>query len=298
MSISKTLTDKNITPILMDIGAAGESPVIWAPLASASMLIGFEPDERNPDPSFGKGFAKALTVNKVVVPDDADEVEFILTKYPSCSSMLEPDLESLASFVFQDLFEPVKRIKLPSTSLDKVFEANDFGGANWIKIDAQGADLRILRSISEPFANHLLAVDIEPGFIDAYINEDLYPDCHAWLKDNGFWLSELKYQSYAKVRPGTVEKLEKMGFDRKQMLAKLTKSPTAAEARYLREVVWFEKNQEDQNMWLCGIAFGLATQQTGYVFDLLDAYDAKFGSDDTVAEFRAQAMDQIKAVLK
>lgn len=297
MSISKTLSAKNILPILMDIGAAGESPAIWKPLAPVSMLIGFEPDQRNLDPSFGREFEKSLLVDKVVVPDDADEVEFILTKYPSCSSMLEPDLEALGSFVFQDLFEPVNRIKLPSTSLNKVFDNNDLKGANWIKIDAQGADLRILRSIAPRYSTQLLAVDIEPGFIDAYIDEDLYSDCHAWLKDEGYWLSELKYQSYAKVRPQTVAKLEKLGFDKKTMMVRLTKCPTAAEARYLREVTWFENHQPDNNLWLCGIAFGLVTQQTGYVFDLIDAYESKFGDDDALSEFRSQALSQLNSIL-
>ena len=298
MSLLKLLQDSAITPIFMDIGAAGDSPEIWKPLAPASMLIGFEPDERNLDPNFGKNFKSPLLVNKVVTDTDAEEIDFILTKYPSCSSTLEPDLEALGSFVFQDLFEPVKRIKLPSISLNKVFENNDLPGANWIKVDAQGADLKILRSIEKDFADQLLVVDIEPGFIDAYKDEDLYPACHAWLKDQGFWLGDLKYQSYAKVRPQTMQALEDNGLDRAKLLARLTKSPTAAEARYLREVSWFEKNQDDKKLWLLGMVFGSVNGQLGYVFDLLDAYDNKFGADQASKDMRSLSMAELKKLVR
>jgi Methyltransferase FkbM domain len=274
------IAQSGAAPVLMDVGAAGVSPAVWHSISAISTLIGFEPDARNPDPSFGKNFARAILVNRVVVPNDADDTaDFILTEYPSCSSMLEADLESLGSFVFRDYFKPVRRVPLQATSLNRVVADHDLAGINWLKVDSQGLDLRILKSLSAGNLDRLLAVDIEPGLIDAYKQEDLFPECHAWLKSNGFWMAEFACQTYAKIRPETVGRLEADGYSRKAMLAKLHKSPTCVEGRYLREVSWLEKHVEDKQLWIVAILFGFCADQLGHVFDLIGAYETRFGRD-------------------
>jgi hypothetical protein len=306
-----------VGPVLMDVGSAGTSPAVWRPIAAASTLIGFEPDARNPDPSFGRNFARAIPVNRAVVPNDADDAaDFILAEYPSCSSMLEADMVSLGSFAFRDHFKPVRRVSVQATSLNRVVADHGLAGINWLKVDSQGLDLRILKSLSAGNLDRLLAVDIEPGLIDAYKQEDLFPECHSWLKSNGFWMAELAYQTHVKIRPETVERLKAAGYDRrtmlsnfyvwmvefarqiyhkinrksanlykdtvndrKSMLSKLHQSPICVEGRYLREVSWLEKHVEDKQLWIIAILFGLCADQLGYVFDLIGACEAKFGRD-------------------
>ena len=306
-----------VGPVLMDVGASGTSPAVWQPIAAMATLIGFEPDARNADPSFGKNFGRAILVNCAVVPNDADDAaDFILTEYPSCSSTLEADLDSLGSFAFRDYFKPVKRVCVQATSLNRAVADHGLAGINWLKVDSQGLDLRILKSLSAGNLDKLLAVDIEPGLIDAYKQEDLFPECHSWLKSNGFWMAELACQAYAKIRPETVERLKAAGcdrrsmlsklhiwmvelarqgyarirgksagrfgatvYDRKSMLSKLHKSPTCVEGRYLREVSWFEKHVGDKQLWIVAMLFGFCADQLGHVFDLIGAYEAKFGRD-------------------
>ncbi len=285
--------------VLVDIGSAGVSPDIWRSLAPAATIVGFEPDARNPDKTFGQDYKNAILINKAIIPDvEADKVSFVLTDYPSCSSMLEPDLDALSSFVFRDYFKPVRRVEVSATSLSRMFRDNDLAGANWIKLDSQGADLRILNSIEAEHLEQLLAVDIEPGFIDAYKDEDLFTDCHAWLKDQGFWLSELKYQAYAKMRPETMAALEEEGYDKKELLAKLPKCPTAAEARYLREIAWLEKNAgADAELWIKAFAIGLVDRQIGYLFDMVLAYEHLIGRDKVCEKMRKLATNALEEVL-
>ena len=278
--IAGLTAQSGVSPVLMDVGAAGVSPAVWQSIAGISTLIGFEPDARNPDPAFGKNFARAILVNRAVVPNDADETaDFILTEYPSCSSMLEADLESLGSFVFRDYFKPVKRVSVQATSLNRVVADHALTGINWLKVDSQGLDLRILKSLTAGNLDRLLAVEIEPGLIDAYKDEDLFPECHSWLKANGFWMAEFACQTYAKIRPETVGRLESAGYNRKSMLAKLHKSPTCVEGRYLREVSWLEQHVQDKQLWITAILFGFCADQLGHVFDLIGAYEARFGRD-------------------
>lgn len=297
-TIAELLTEHSAQPILMDIGSAGTSPEIWRSLASASTIIGFEPDSRNPDKTFGKGFARAMMIDRVVVPDETlEEAQFILTQYPSCSSLLEADLDALSSFSFRDYFRPVGTAKFPATSLNRALRQLDVSGVNWLKIDSQGLDLQLLRSIAPEFLERLFVVDIEPGFIDAYKGEDLFPACHAWLKDQGFWLSELKCQAYPKVRPETLDALEARGFDRKRVLAKLTKSPTAAEGRYFREIRWIARNVPDARDWMIIFTFALACRLTGYALDLVAAYTERFGEDATSNRLTMLAEDALRKAI-
>lgn len=292
-TIEDLLKEFGAQPTLMDIGSAGKSPEIWRPIAGASTLIGFEPDSRNPDKTFGQGFARAMMLDRVVVPDEtAEEARFILTQYPSCSSLLEADLDSLASFSFRDYFLPVGTATFPATSLNRAFRQLGVAGVNWLKIDSQGLDLQLLRSIAPEYLDRLLVVDIEPGFIDAYKGEDLFPACHAWLKDHGFWLSELKTQAYPKVRPETLDALEARGFDRKRVLAKITKSPTAAEGRYFRELSWVVKSQLEQESWITIFAFALACGLTGYALDLAAAFEQRFGDGNSAARRMSAMADE------
>ena len=136
-------------------------------------------------------------------------MEFILTSFPSCSSALEPDLEAVSSFSFRDLFKPERRIKVPAITLDAAITEQGLGGIDWLKLDTQGLDLILIKSLAEASQEKLLAVEIEPGFIHAYKKESLFPECHDWMLENGFWLADLEMQRYAKIRPETQARLVK-----------------------------------------------------------------------------------------
>ena len=54
-------------------------------------------------------------------------------------------------------------------------------GIDWLKTDSQGTDLRIFNSLRPEVRSRVLAIDIEPGLIDAYVGEDLFVDAHKEL---------------------------------------------------------------------------------------------------------------------
>ena len=285
----------SLSPVLIDIGSAGVSHAIWHHIASASTTVGFDPDTRNADMTFGEGYARAILINKAVVPNDTIEtVEFVLTEYPSCSSMLEPDMEALASFSFRDYFRPVSKGNAPATSLNRIIQEEKLDAAHWIKLDSQGADLRILQSLSDANLNNLLAVDIEPGLIKAYKNEDLFTDCHPWLIDQGFWMSRLEYQSYPKIRPESMKLLsQKTGIDCKHLMRRLTNAPTAVEGRYLREIRWLRSSGLESNDLLIAAVFGLLDEQYGYAYDVACLNRELFGSNELMLRIMDTAIARI-----
>lgn len=275
------LRSAGLSPVLADVGSSGASHRIWQPIASESLVIGFDPDTRNPDKTFGKGYARAILVDKAVSDDDtAATVDFILTEYPGCSSMLEPDIDALSSFSFRDYFRPVNRETVTATSLNRTIESENLEAIHWIKLDSQGADLRLLQSLADRYQNHLMAVDIEPGLIKAYKDEDLFTDCHAWLINEGFWMSRLEYQAYPKIRPGTLADMSNYaGVDPKQLMKQLPKAPTAVEGRYLREVDWLKSTGQKTETLILASVFGLLDGQYGYAYDIASLYIECFGDD-------------------
>lgn len=285
----------NLSPVLADIGSAGATHKVWQPIARESTLIGFDPDTRNKDKAFGEGYARAVLVEKAVTFNDgAETVEFILTNYPSCSSMLEPDLEALSSFSFRDYFRPVSRGTAPATSLKRVIAELHLGGINWLKLDSQGTDLRLLRSLDSQHLASLLAVDIEPGLIRAYKDEDLFSDCHPWLLEQGFWMSRLEYQSYPKLRPETLSGLAAdSGIEARQLTGRLRKAPTAVEGRYLREVAWLAASAENADLLVLAFVFGLLDEQLGYAYDVACLGSERFGNDERMGKMKALAVEGI-----
>jgi hypothetical protein len=289
------LSQANLSPVLADVGSAGATHKVWQPIAPESVLVGFEPDTRNRDQTFGQGYRRAVLVEKAVSFDDhAESVEFILTDYPSCSSMLEPDLEALSSFSFRDYFRPVSRGTAPATSLNRVIAELDLAGINWLKLDSQGADLRLLRSLDRQHLTRLLAVDIEPGLIKAYKDEDLFTDCHPWLLEQGFWMSRLEYQSYPKLRPESLSTLAAdSGVETSRLTASLRKTPTAIEARYLREIAWLAASAESADLLVMAFVFGLLDDQLGYAYDVARLGMERFGGDERMERMRSLALEGI-----
>jgi hypothetical protein len=238
-----------------------------------------------------KVFPHAVFVPRAVTPRaDEDEMEFILTRYPSCSSALEPDLEAVSSFAFRDLFQPERRAKVPAITLDDALSQQGLDGIDWLKLDAQGLDLILIQSLSQPNQEQLLAIEIEPGFIHAYKGESLFPECHGWMLENGFWLADLNMQRFPKIRPETQAKLAKShGINPSPFARQIQGAPTAAEATYLREISWFEAREPTRETLAKAFVFSALTGQIGHAFDLSLLYEQRHGMDDLGQEMRRLA---------
>lgn len=274
-ALSTVLDVANITPVLADIGSSGARRPIWEPIASRSILLAFDPDDREPSTDLVGAYRDVRMVPKAVTPDaDLKEVEFVLTRYPHSSSTLEPDLDALSAFSFRDYFEPVDRVRVPAVTLSEVKEIADVSHIDWLKLDSQGIDLRLLQSMPVDMLDAMLAVEVEPGFVDAYLGEDLFPEVHAWLKGQGYWLADLMCQRYARISPDSLDALAleatKLGLP-PSPLNVLAKSPTAAEASYLRPC----GAAQSERQLVLGFVFGLMQGLVGHAYECLRLVRAK-----------------------
>jgi hypothetical protein len=66
-----------------------------------------------------------------------------------------------------------------AVAIDEALARRQLSTIDWIKLDTQGTDLRLIHSISPALRARLMAIDTEPGLIEIYQGEDMFVDVHA-----------------------------------------------------------------------------------------------------------------------
>jgi len=294
------LAARKIHPILVDIGAAGGAPEIWQPIASQSIYVGFDPDLRDMTDSVGGEFHRRFILNKAVTSDPSqNEVEFYLTDYPHCSSTLKPDLASVYNYSFHDYFITNRKVRVPSISLDAALAQLKLDRIDWMKLDTQGTDLRLFRSLDDSVRSRVLALDIEPSLIDTYEGEDLFVDTHRYLVSNGFWLSHMNVLGAGRIRRSTLEKVVPNAAVQ-QIFAhrKLSRTPAWCETRYFRTLESLAQRHSCKNDYALLWTFSMLAEQWGFAMDVALEYQKLFGNDEWTEAMQKEPSMHLKIPLR
>lgn len=232
--------------VLIDIGSAGPSFRPWRAIASRSVFVGFDISETDSVPS-GK-FRRELIVSKIVTTASTPTQAFYITSSPYCSSTLEPSQTELERWHFRDLFK-VERVETASAiTVGEALAANDIDYIDWLKLDTQGTDLRIFRSLSENLRNGLAAVDLEPGILDAYRGEDKASNVFGEFDVSDFWLARMRVGKAVRCDEETELLLD---FATRKLTSRFaTKSPGWLELTYLRKAESFISERRSLTQWL------------------------------------------------
>jgi len=271
------LTTLKIQPVLVDIGASGGPRSQWAPIARHSIYVGFDPDQRELHDIAGGQYARSIIVNEAVISaPEKQYVLFYLTRSPYCSSTLPPDTESLTNYLFSDLFEVEREVLVRASSLGAVLDRLGLQRVDWFKTDSQGTDLRLFKSLPAGLREQVLAVDVEPGLIDAYRGEDLFVDTHRELLREGFWLSSLDIGGTVRMKRATLQTLQLTDL---YVYPAVRKSPCWCEARYLRTLESLCARNADSRSFALLWVFAMMEGQWGYALDIACSYEQRFGQD-------------------
>ena len=280
--IDSVLKAFDLQPILVDIGASGAPPAVWAPIAYRSTYVGFDPDRRDLHDVRDGRYARSIIVNEAVTSaQDLTDVSFHLTHSPHCSSTLPPDTQALADYLFSDLFQVEREASVPASSLSAVLHRLGLPGVDWFKTDSQGTDLRLFQSLPDEVRRGVMAVDIEPGLIDAYQGEDLFVDAHRELLCQGFWLSSLEVKGSVRMKRTTLEDVasRRSRLTDTDVYLSVRPSPGWCEARYLRTLKSLEDRGALQRDYALLWVFAMIERQWGFALDLANAYEQRFSQD-------------------
>jgi FkbM family methyltransferase len=258
------LADAGVTLTLVDVGASLEPFAPFQPLLGAATYVGFDPDRRElHTSSSADGRGRRIVVEQAVVADDgAGEATFFLTANPTCSSTLRPLDREVGEYLHAYRFEVVGEATVGATTLAKALAGAGIDRVDWLKLDTQGTDLRLLTGLDEGLFATLMAVDAEPGLDAFYEGEDTFGELHRALVARGFWLADLDLIRAVRLRRRTYDDLlgarTKLG--RRVAEFALKPSPTAAGPRYLRTLASLEAagaGRDDYlRLWACAFFSG------------------------------------------
>ena len=182
-------------PVLVDVGAAGGVYSAWRRIARHSIGVGFEPDAREGAPldAARRIFSKWIFCPALAVPAPTPDGKagIFLTRSPQCSSTLRPNPVGLRPWAFADRFDVVETKRCAAMTLEAALRAQGLERVDWLKCDTQGTDLRLFQSLPSAWRARLLAVEFEPGLIDAYEGEDRATDVMSAMAVEPFWLAEM-----------------------------------------------------------------------------------------------------------
>ena len=74
---------------------------------------------------------------------------------------------------------------------------------DWLKIDTQGTDLRIFKSLPDDVQRSVLVAEFEPGIIDAYKGEDKLFEIMRHMRE-GFFMSSLEVKGVPRLKSSLV----------------------------------------------------------------------------------------------
>ena len=296
-NIDALLADFGITPVLVDIGASGEPPPIWSAIASHSTYVGFDPDLREIHEDRLSGYHSSVIINEAVTErPDVSKIPFYLTASPFCSTTLGPNPQATAHWLERDFFAVQSEATLRATTIDAVLKDRGLSTIDWIKLDTQGTDLRLLNSISSNVLSRVLAIDTEPGLIEIYQGEDMFVDVHRDLTSKGFWLSGLKTGGFVRMRKATLDAVRQRdaSIDDPYMRGAVRTTPAYFEARYLRTIESLAAHALSPREYTVLWIFALVDNQLGFALDLNAEFERLFGATTESRRLAATTWQLIK----
>lgn len=185
----------------MDIGAGGGIDPRWKKFTSYYKAILFEPDPREYEILKPKNEKNLILLNSAL-SDSVNTVHFNLCRNQRASAVYLPNLSFLSKFpiCISERFDVTSNVVIKTDTLNNQLRQNDITEIDFIKIDAQGSELSILKG-SLDYLDKVIGLELEVEFAPLYENQPLFNDVDSLVRKNNFELFDIK-RSYWKRKEG------------------------------------------------------------------------------------------------
>lgn len=173
---------------LVDVGATGGIDGNWYEIRDYCHYITFDPDPRAQIVNYS---AKHTNYN-IGLWSKKDTPKLYLTKLPVASSIYQHNLETLSSYLNDWCHQIVDYSKIEVNSLENTLKTNP----DFIKIDAEGADLEILKGGEKFLKTSCLGIEVEVSFINRHKNAPYFSDIDSFLRDHDFVLMDIQTEKW------------------------------------------------------------------------------------------------------
>lgn len=177
---------------LVDVGAMEGIARKWHFLSGFMRVFAFEPDKRE----FTKLKSNSsVTYFNYVLYSRSQDLEFYITKRPGESSIYKPNMHVLSEFEDTDRFDVVNVEHLPCErirTLDSFIKEGLITDIDFVKLDTQGSELKILEGSQGYAIPKIFAMEVEAEFIQIYEAQPLFGDVNEFMAKQGFQLIDLR----------------------------------------------------------------------------------------------------------
>ncbi len=138
--------------VWIDVGAhEGETTFPYAAADPWLLVYAFEPNLRAASRVMGR--LRNYVVLPIAIAERDGSAELQLNAYEQSSSLLPPDPNGVKSWVTEQHFEVVGSVVVPTMRLDTFINAIGIKSIDYLKVDAQGLDLEVVRSAGDRLAD-------------------------------------------------------------------------------------------------------------------------------------------------
>jgi FkbM family methyltransferase len=182
--------------IWIDVGAhLGEKTFASAEANPSLRVYAFEPVLRLAAQRLGR------LPNFVVVPMAVAEhdgcADFYLNEFPAASSLLPFDPDGLAGWRGGDVLKIERKLTVPTIRLDTFLNVMAIPKVQFLKIDAQGADLAVIRSLGKRLKDvDKISLEVQINPVPLYAGGTRVDEVERYMRAAGFTLDAREKQSF------------------------------------------------------------------------------------------------------
>ena len=186
-NLNKLLEKKLFT--LVDVGATGGMDGNWNEIKKNCHYITFDPDPRA---QIISSYAKHTNYNLALWSDKKENIPLYLTQYQAASTLLQLNKNTLSAFLNYDCHEEIKISKINANSIEN--SLND--SFDFIKVDAEGADLEILKGAEKFLKDSCLGIEVEVSFINRHKKAPYFSETDSYIRNLDFVLMDLQTEKW------------------------------------------------------------------------------------------------------
>jgi len=189
--------------VLVDVGARGGIHSRWNVIGRNIRVVGFEPDAEE-----CRKLNEKSEDNHIYFPfalyDRDGMVDINIMQNLACSSVYVPNSLLIQRFPIADDYKVTNRSRIECHRIDEILKLNNIQNVDFLKVDTQGSEMRILEGAKETLKSYVFGIDIELEFLPLYKQQPLFSDVDEYLREYGFVLfdlnlARLKRKEYTKV---------------------------------------------------------------------------------------------------
>jgi FkbM family methyltransferase len=182
-------TPADVPITLVDIGSSGGIAPAWEAVKNLT-VVEFEPDERAPLRPLRSDVKRVVL--RTPLWERAGEMDFHLTAKQQGSSLFRPNQEIFDRYPSPERVAIQRTTTIEVDTLENQLNQAGIDRVDFIKLDAQGAELNILRGSEDLLTRSVVGLEIEVEFLPLYHGQPLFGDVDEYVRSLGFELFELR----------------------------------------------------------------------------------------------------------